>query len=202
MRLRKTIEDHGYENQGRSQSRMQSTEKIAFFCWACIFALIVLALASCFPNKKFAKAVNTFDSEPEKAAWYCATKFPVKDTVIYRDSVSFDTVYEIDSYYDTTTIHDTVVQVKTSPAKVVVKTVYKIKEVVRENTAKVQALQLSLANATNLIAKREDEISKCYEGTAHWKGLAKKRFWWLLIAVGAAGGWVLRKPLLKLIKPV
>jgi len=188
---------------GKREAQVDFSHKILF--WAMLgmfFSVIILSLTSCFPNRKFAKAVKTLNEDPEKAAWYCAEKFPVKDTVIYRDSITFDTLYEYNNYYDTTILHDTITKTNTSPAKTIYKTVYKIKEIVRENTAKVQALELSLRNSTNLIIKKDETIEVLRKEANSWKALARKRFWWLLLVIGAAGGWILRKPLLRIIKPI
>ena len=164
--------------------------------------VILLVLSSCLPNRKFAKAVKTMNDNPEQAAWYCATKFPVKDTIIYRDSVTYDTIINTNYLFDTTTIHDTTTITNTSPAKTLVKTVYKVKEIVRENTAKVQALEYALSDATKLIAKKDAQVDDCRKESDEWKGLAKKRFWWLLLVIAAVAGWVLRKPLMRIIKPI
>jgi hypothetical protein len=83
-----------------------------------------------------------------------------------------------------------------------VKTVYKVKEIVRENTAKVQALEYALSDATKLIAKKDAQVDDCRKESDEWKGLAKKRFWWLLLVIAAVAGWVLRKPLMRIIKPI
>jgi hypothetical protein len=163
--------------------------------------VILFALSSCLPNRKFAKAVKIMNNDPEQAAWYCAVKFPVKDTIIYRDSVSYDTIYDTNYITDTTTIHDTTTITKTSPAKTIVKTVYQVKEIVRENTAKVTALEMALAKSTELISNKDAEVKECKEESDEWRSLAKKRFWWLLLIIGMIVGWVLRKPIMKLIKP-
>lgn len=200
MSLKKRIND---DYQGRSNRQIVTSEQISH--WAhvgIIIIMLVLIATSCLPNRKFAKAVRTMDSDPEQAAWYCAIKFPVKDTIIYRDSVTYDTIINENYIHDTATIHDTTTITNTSPAKTLVKTVYKVKEIVRENTAKVQALEYALSDATKLIAKKDAQVDECQKESNEWKGLAKKRFWWLLLLIAAVAGWVLRKPLMKIIKPI
>lgn len=199
MSLIKKIDD----NQGRSDKKVKANDEYVF--WVILVGgliLISIFATSCLPNRKFAKAVQTMDSDPEKAAWYCATKFPVKDTIIYRDSVTYDTIINDNYIYDTATIHDTTTITNTSPAKTLVKTVYKVKEIVRENTAKVQALEYAMSDATKLIAKKEAQIEELQKSLGEWRGLAKKRFWWLLLVIAAVSGWVLRKPLMRIIKPI
>lgn len=188
------------DNQGRSDEKVRASQEYVF--WVIVVGILLLFITSCLPNRKFAKAVRVMDSDPEQAAWYCATKFPVKDTIIYRDSVTYDTIINDNYIYDTATIHDTTTITKSSPAKTLVKTVYKVKEIVRENTAKVQALEYALSDATKLIAKKDAQVDDCQKESKEWKGLAKKRFWWLLLLISAVAGWVLRKPLIRIIKPI
>jgi hypothetical protein len=197
MSLIRRIND---DNQGRSDQKVKASQDYIF--WVILIGILLLFVTSCLPNRKFAKAVRTMDSDPEQAAWYCATKFPVKDTIIYRDSVTYDTIINDNYIYDTATIHDTTTITKSSPAKILVKTVYKVKEIVRENTAKVQALEYALSDAAKLIAKKDAQVDECQKESNEWKGLAKKRFWWLLLVIGLVAGWILRKPIMKLIKPI
>lgn len=198
MSLKKRIND---DYQGRSNRQIVTSEQISH--WAhvgIIIIMLVLIATSCLPNRKFAKAVKIMNDQPDQAAWYCAVKFPVKDTVIYRDSITYDTIVNTNYFSDTTTIHDTTTI--TSPAKTLVKTVYKVKEIVRENTAKVQALEYALTESTKIISKKDSEVDECREKSNEWEKLAKKRFWWLLLLIAAVAGWVLRKPLMKIIKPI
>ena len=198
MSLKKRIND---DYQGRSNRQIVTSEQISH--WAhvgIIIIMLVLIATSCLPNRKFAKAVKIMNDQPDQAAWYCAVKFPVKDTVIYRDSITYDTIVNTNYFSDTTTIHDTTTI--TSPAKTLVKTVYKVKEIVRENTAKVQALEYSLTESTKIISKKDSEVDECREKSNEWEKLAKKRFWWLLLLIAAVAGWVIRKPLMKIIKPI
>lgn len=200
MSLKKRIDD---DNQGRSNRQILTSEQISYWAYVgMIIIMLILLATACLPNRKFAKAVKTMNEDPEQAAWYCAVKFPVKDTIIYRDSISYDTIYDTNYFVDTTTIHDTTTITKTSPTKTIVKTVYQVKEIVRENTAKVTALEYSLSASTKLILDKEEEIKNCEQNASKWKGLAKQRFWWLLLLISAAAGWILRKPLMKLIKPI
>jgi len=198
MSLKKRIND---DYQGRSNRQIVTSEQISHWTYVgIIIIMLVLIATSCLPNRKFAKAVKIMNDQPDQAAWYCAVKFPVKDTVIYRDSITYDTIVNTNYFSDTTTIHDTTTI--TSPAKTLVKTVYKVKEIVRENTAKVQALEYALTESTKIISKKDSEVDECREKSNEWEKLAKKRFWWLLLLIAAVAGWILRKPLMKIIKPI
>jgi len=110
-------------------------------------AILLMALVlSCNVQQK---AINTFNKHPELSSLYCAEKYPVKDTVIIRkDSISFDTLVLENMVIDTihSVYNDTVFQTvtKTLPAKTITKTITQVKEVIRENTARVKQLELSL----------------------------------------------------------
>ncbi len=92
------------DNQGRSWEKVRASQEYIFWVMVVGGLLLVVSMAtSCLPNRKFAKAVRTMDSDPEQAAWYCAIKFPVKDTIIYRDSVTYDTIINENYIHDTAT---------------------------------------------------------------------------------------------------
>ena len=66
----------------------------------------------------------------------------------------------------------------------------------------VQALEFALTESRRIISKKDSEVDECREKSNEWEKLAKKRFWWLLLLIAAVAGWVLRKPLMKIIKPI
>ncbi len=114
-----------------------------FFLMIALFLLLIM-FAGCNPQRKIDKAKLRLDSSGQAAA-YCALRFPVKDSIIIRDSVHFDTLYQGETFFDTVTVikSDTVFKtiVKTLPAQVITKTQVVTKEVWRENTAKYEALK-------------------------------------------------------------
>jgi len=92
--------------------------------WVCVFIFI-----GCSEVRKLERAIIRLDKNKVVAANYCDTRFPNKDTVIYKDSVHFDTIWQINpTEIDTIYKNDTTVVTVTSPTtKVVVKTITKIK---------------------------------------------------------------------------
>lgn len=146
------------------------------------FLFLLLILASCNPQKKLFKALDELQKHPIESAKYCADKYPVKDTTIYRDSVRFDTLYMGEYVFDTTIVKDTVYITKTVP-KTITKTVTNIKEVYRENTARVEQLKLQNekceAKYQNLFLDYEKAVQQAFE---YRKQRDKLRLWLLFLA--------------------
>lgn len=159
--------------------------------WVCVFVF-----AGCSPSRKVEKAINILNNNPDKASSYCATRFPLKDTVIYRDSIKYDTIFALTPVQvDTIFKKDTTIITITSPTKTIVKTVTQYKEVIKEPTAKIEEQrQLYLA-----CEKRYQELYIKYEGEEVAKKAWKERFWWILIVAAALLGFTIRKPIAKLI---
>lgn len=103
----------------------------------------------------FQKAEKKLDSSPLESARYCSLRFPIKDSIVVRDSVRFDTIYSTDTivYNDNSEWGlDTISQGTTlSPppitkivTKTIVKTVTKDSLIYRDNpniVAKVKYLE-------------------------------------------------------------
>ena len=159
--------------------------------WVCVFAFI-----GCNPARKVERAINTLNNNPDKAAQFCANKYPSKDTIIYRDSLVLDTLYDLTPVeVDTIYKNDTTIVTITSPAKTIVKTITKIKEITKEPTQKIEEQrQLYLA-----CEKRYQELYIKYEGEEVAKKKWRERFWWILIVAAALLGFTIRKPIAKLI---
>ena len=156
------------------------------------FLFLLLILASCNPQKKLFKALDELQKHPIESAKYCADKYPVKDTTIYRDSVKFDTLYMGEYVFDTTVVKDTVYITKTVP-KYITKTVTQVKEVLRENTARVEQLRLQYekceAKYQALFLDYEKSVK---QGFDYRKQRDKMRLWfWIL--VGAIGAYTVLK---------
>ena len=161
-----------------------------------LLSILALLIQGCFTEKantrRLNKAVALVTSRPILMAELCSQRFPIHDTIIIKkDSLVLDTIYEL-PFNDTIITQDTVYIVKTLPAKVITKTIYKEREVVKENTAKIEE-QRNLYNTCN---KNYQELYKKWE-VADAK--AKARFWWLLLLIALFTGFILRKPIASLI---
>lgn len=151
-------------------------------------ALLIGLFASCNPQKKLAKAEATL-SAAGVLPKICADRYPVKVEYIKGDSVlTFDTIYVGGIVYDTTTVEtkDTVYKTitKTLPAKVVTKTVKVTDTLVKENTARVIALQAETAAKEAKIISLQNELNS-------WRSKAKQRFNWLIVLLILVGGYTI-----------
>lgn len=154
---------------------------------------------SCGVEKRIAKAEVLLAKEG-KLPQICAQRFPPKDSIVYRDSVRWDTLYEgiysVDTIYD----KDTVKVYLTLPAKIITKEVIKYRDIYRENTAKVTDLEKKLSDCNSRTANSEKEIVKLRAELSKWEGLAKQRWWFLWILLAIALGITFRKRIAKLVK--
>jgi len=137
------------------------------------------------------------DKDKAVAANYCDTRFPSRDTTIYKDSIHYDTLFQINpTEIDTIYKNDTTVVTVTSPTnKIVVKTITKIKEVIKEPTAKIEEQR-------NLYLNCETKYQSLFikwEGADKERKTWKERFWWLLLVLCALAGYIVRRPIVRLI---
>lgn len=155
--------------------------------------LIFVFLIGCSSEKQIQRAKNRLSANPLEAAAFCSTSFPNKETIIYRDSLTLDTIFLELTRTDTIVENDTVRIVTTSPAKVITKTLVKYKEVQIENTAKVEEQRQLLIKCEG----RYDALQKKFEKSeAERKAWRKKFYWIIFVILGFAVGYVLKQPTL------
>ncbi|MEP7375523.1 MAG: hypothetical protein ABI675_19415 [Chitinophagaceae bacterium] len=165
-----------------------------------IFAifLALLFLTSCNPVKK---AVETFDKHLPAAALYCADRFPAKDSIIIRDSVRLDTLWEdgeivrvlVPSSPDTV-----IVKAQCPPHKIITKTIQHDSIIIRIDKAKETVLlnQVNQCNEDLLkVTTSRDELK------ARVKGKVLIPWWILLIAALLTGGFIFLR-IKKIISPI
>lgn len=154
---------------------------------------------SCNTEKRLQKAEVLLASKG-KLAGICASRFPPKDSIVYRDSVRFDTLYEgiysIDTVYD----KDTVKVYVTLPAKIITKEVIKFRDIYRENTAKVTELQTKNAECLGKTTNLEKQIISLQAELDKSKSKARTYAWFLWILLLVALAITFRKNILKLAK--
>lgn len=159
--------------------------------WVCVFVFF-----ACNESKQITKSIITLNKHPEIAAQYCGNKYPSKDTVIYRDSLVIDTLYAITPVQmDTVYREDTVIITITSPTKTITKKIIQTKEIVKQPTEKIEEQRALYLECEG----RYRALSQKYETTNEERKQWKERFWWLLIVAAALAGYIIRKPVMKLV---
>ena len=146
-----------------------------------IYLVLLVLLGACTTPRKAVDVLSRPKNEPQ-AAEFCATKYPVKDSIIKGDSViRFDTLWET---YTDTLISEPQVIIET---KIVPKTVTKwvtIRDtIVRENTAKISVLNSQNAKSAAVIrnlTEKTHELTQERDTFKHERNKWKLRFFLLL----------------------
>ena len=154
--------------------------------------ILSIVFTACNPSKRLYKAIDELNKHPIESAKYCADKYPVKDTVIYRDSVAFDTLYMGEYVFDTTVVKDTVYITKTVP-KTITKTVTQVKEVLRENTARVKEFEGKYLTCESKYQSLFLDYEKAVKQGFDYRKQRDKMRLWFWILVGAIGLYTVLK---------
>jgi hypothetical protein len=154
-----------------------------------LLPILGLALLSCNAEKQLQKA-ETRLSQAGRLASICADRFPSRDSIIVKDSVTTDTLLLGEYIFDTIRVNDTIVITKKVP---VVKTKYKTKIVYRQDNAKAEAIALQLEACNNEFAEMSLGMMETQKALDQAKKDAKFYFWWLWIVVVISLGFTFRK---------
>lgn len=105
--------------------------------------LFLILLTGCVTSKKVTRYLN---EHPLKAAEYCSKAFPVKDSIVTRDSVSLDTLYIECPPISESVRLDTITLTKDKKVYVpcVSKTIYKDSTIYRRDFARETVLEENL----------------------------------------------------------
>lgn len=155
--------------------------------------LVALAALSCNPGKQLHKAEARL-AQAGRLPAICAERYPTKtDTTFVSDTlVKIDTFLSGEYIFDTIRVNDTVIDIEYKPLEIVkVKTLTKYVQV--ENTAQVRILS---ASVSQLEANRADLIKELGD----YKAKAKTRLNWLIWLLIAISLYLIRKPIINLIK--
>lgn len=149
-----------------------------------ILVLLALCLTSCATlEKRISKAKVLAYEHPKEFAGFCSDAFPVKEKYIKgKDSLRIDTVTEEKIVKVPVIIKgDTIyVDAKCPQSKVVTNTVYRTDTLVKENTAKITALEYSKSKIDTELTITKDKLTEA-------KKSANTRLW---ILIGMAGAIV------------
>lgn len=135
--------------------------------------IFLLLLTGCLSKQR---ALNKLEKDLPKI---CADRFPVKDSTIYIKGDTINTVEFFEGQSDTVIVEtkDTVTLTVTKVVtKVVTKTLHDTVKVVRENTARVAALQ-----ADN--AALQDKLNTSIAYGEKWRNRAADYLFWLIALV-------------------
>lgn len=165
--------------------------------YASVLMIIFYVALGCNVDKRLQKA-EILLAEKGKLPEICAVRFPLRDSIVYRDTVKYDTLYEgiysVDTVYD----RDTVKVFLTLPAKIITKEVIKYRDVYRENTSKVVDCQNKNEELVKNLVKFEEERTKLLKELGSWKSVAKQRWWFLWILLVIALAIIFRKNIIRL----
>lgn len=156
--------------------------------------IISLLLATIFIGCMTTEKATSFLKKEDKLDDVCAENFPVKDSLIKGDTVLvIDTLVNTDTLETFEVFRDTVHHTITLPAKIITKTRTVIDTIIRQDNAKINALQDDLRDRDKTITERDKKISaleiKLYDMTGKRN---KWRLWfWILVAI--AGTYSLLK---------
>lgn len=177
----------------------KNERKILFWIFIAVMVVLLYMLVGCSSTKKAFERVQRSENIGQLAK-VCVEKFPPKDCVLVRERIIFDTLWVGDVVFDTLTVKDTVRITKTLPAKVITKTVEKKVEVLRENTAKVTALNEELKSVRADFAKCANDRELISQRAEKFRKQRNKAFAWWLIVVGLGVGYLFRGKIFNLIK--
>lgn len=147
-----------------------------------IIFLLFFGIVGCLTKEK---ALRKLDKDLPKI---CADRFPVKDSTIYLPGDTINTV-EFFENSDTVVIEskDTVtLTVTNTVTKVIRERITDTLRLVRENTARVAALN-------NEISLIQAKLNKAIETSEAWEDKAENRLKWLLIALFCIAAYIVLK---------
>lgn len=156
-----------------------------------VIITFTILFAGCFTPKKAVDVLSRPKNEPVLAE-LCSTRFPISDSLIKGDTVvNYDTLWGIEYRTDTLISEPQVItETKTvTVPKLVTKYVTVRDTIVRENTAKVAALNYANRELSELNAKTLQklvQVSAERDTFKHERNKWKLRFFLLLFGVGLA----------------
>lgn len=141
-----------------------------------LFIICVMLLLSCTTARK---ATDYMKKHPDIGSEYCKDAFPVLDSVIVRDSISFDTLYleplpEIirDSFYIQ---GDTIIRTVTKqcpPHQTITKTVRHDSIIIRRDRAFEYVQSDTIKNQAYTIREQAADLNRVKHGRNLWRIIA------------------------------
>ncbi len=125
-----------------------------------LLLLTTILLASCMTEKQSVKKLAIIQSKyPELIAKNCADKFPIKETIEVRETITHDTLKSTDTLIKDTVINNEIIRYVYLPGQTITKTIKKDSVIRLENTAKLFVLEGKLKAANEVIIKQKQLIT-------------------------------------------
>jgi hypothetical protein len=124
-----------------------------------LLLLTTIFLASCMTEKQSVKKLAIIQSKyPELIAQNCADKFPIKETIEVRVTITHDTLKSTDTLIKDTVINNEIIRYVYLPGQTITKTIKKDSIIRLENTANLFVLESKLKAANEVIIKQKQLI--------------------------------------------
>jgi hypothetical protein len=121
--------------------------------------LLTILLASCMTEKQSVKKLAIIQSKyPELIAQNCADKFPIKESIEVRETITHDTLKSTDTLIKDSIINNELIRYVYLPGQTITKTIKKDSIIRLENTAKLFVLEGKLKAANEVIIKQKQLI--------------------------------------------
>lgn len=121
--------------------------------------LLTILFASCMTEKQSVKKLAIINSKyPELIAQNCSDKFPIKETIEVRETITHDTLKSTDTLIKDSIINNELVRYVYLPGQTITKTIKKDSVIRLENTAKLFVLESKLKAANEQIIKQKQLI--------------------------------------------
>jgi hypothetical protein len=125
-----------------------------------LLLLTTILLASCMTEKQSVKKLAIIQSKyPELIAQNCTDKFPIKETIEVRETITHDTLKSTDTLIKDTVINNEIIRYVYLPGQTITKTIKKDSVIRLENTAKLFVLENKLKAANEVIIKQKQLIT-------------------------------------------
>lgn len=121
--------------------------------------LLTILFASCMTEKQSVKKLAIINSKyPELIAQNCSDKFPIRETIEVRETITHDTLKSTDTLIKDTVINNEVIRYIYLPGQTITKTIHRDSIIRLENTAKLFVLQSDLKAANELIIEQKHKL--------------------------------------------
>lgn len=122
--------------------------------------LLTILFASCMTEKQSVKKLAIINSKyPELIAQNCTDKFPIRETIEVRETITHDTLKSTDTLIKDTVINNEIIRYIYLPGQTITKTIKKDSVIRLENTAKLFILEGKLKAANEQIIKQKQLIA-------------------------------------------